>query len=86
MNTRHTIPTIVLCTLVGFALSAGAQVTASTPYTVSTFATSVLGVYFQPDSIAVLHNHIYIGFGNNAPQTVLTARAAPLLNTIAMAT
>jgi hypothetical protein len=66
MNTRHIIPMIVLCTLVCLALSAGAQVTALTPYTVSTFASSVLGVYFQPDSIAVLHNDIFIGFGNNA--------------------
>lgn len=51
------------------ALSAAAQVTAATPYTVSTFATSVLGVYFQPDSIAVLDGHIFIGFGNNVSTT-----------------
>jgi hypothetical protein len=41
------------------------QVTATTPYTVSVFATSVLGVYFQPDSIAEVGGHIFIGYGNN---------------------
>ena len=46
-----------------------AQVTAVTPYTVSTFATSVPGVYTQPDSIAVLGNHVFIGFGNGVSTT-----------------
>jgi hypothetical protein len=45
-------------------LAAAGQVTASIPYTVSTFATGVAGVYFQPDSIAVLGGHIFIGYGN----------------------
>jgi hypothetical protein len=43
-----------------------AQVTAVPPYTVSVFATSVPNVYFQPDSIAVLDEHIFIGFGDGA--------------------
>lgn len=46
------------------ALVAAAQVTASVPYTVSTFAAGVSGVYFQPDSIALLNRHIFIGYGN----------------------
>ena len=40
------------------ALAAFGQVTASAPYTVSTFAAGVSGVYFQPDSIALLNSHI----------------------------
>jgi hypothetical protein len=46
------------------ALSATAQVTASVPYTVSTFATGVPGEYSAPDSIAVVGGHIFIGYGN----------------------
>jgi hypothetical protein len=48
------------------AMLANGQVTALVPYTVSTFATSVPGVYFQPDSIAVLDGHVFVAFGNNA--------------------
>jgi hypothetical protein len=33
---------------------------------VSVFATSVPHVYYQPDSIAVWNNRVFIGFGNNA--------------------
>jgi len=56
-------PFVVVCALF-LAVTASAQVTASVPYTVSTFATGVPGTYFQPDSIAVLGNHIFIGYGN----------------------
>jgi hypothetical protein len=56
--------TILLLVLLFSALAVEGQVTAVPPYTVSTFATSVAGVYFQPDSIAVRGNHIFIGFGN----------------------
>ena len=49
-----------------FSAAAFAQVSAVAPYTVSTFATSVPGVYTQPDSIAVLDGHVFIGFGNGA--------------------
>jgi hypothetical protein len=66
MKMRHSVRMIVLCTLPFLALAAAAQVTASVPYSVSTFATSVLGVYYQPDSIAVLDGHIFVGFGNSA--------------------
>ncbi|MGC2477055.1 MAG: hypothetical protein WA485_22150 [Candidatus Sulfotelmatobacter sp.] len=43
-----------------------AQVTAVPPYTVSVFATSVPNVYFQPDSIAILGDSIFIGYGDGA--------------------
>jgi hypothetical protein len=46
--------------------TADAQVTATPPYTVSVFATSVPHVYYQPDSIAVWNNSVFIGYGNNA--------------------
>jgi hypothetical protein len=46
------------------ALAAAGQVTPTVPYTVSTFATGISGVYFQPDSIALLNGHIFVGYGN----------------------
>lgn len=48
------------------SISTLAQVTAVPPYTVSVFAASVPNVYFQPDSIAVLNGHIFIGYGDGA--------------------
>ncbi len=69
MSVQHSARIIALCGVLLLALAAAGQVTALTPYTVSTFATSVLGVYFQPDSIAVLDGHIFIGFGNNVSTT-----------------
>ncbi|MGB8580149.1 MAG: hypothetical protein WCD47_04965 [Candidatus Sulfotelmatobacter sp.] len=64
MNARRIAPLIAMCSIVLIAVAANSQVTASVPYSVSTFATSVPGVYFQPDSIAVVDGHIFIGFGN----------------------
>jgi hypothetical protein len=51
------------------ALTAAGQVTASVPYTVSTFAAGVDGVYTKPDSIAVLDGRVFIGYGNNVSTT-----------------
>ena len=48
--------------LTGLFMSA--QVTASAPYTVSTFATSIPGVDFAPDSIAVLNGNVFVGYGD----------------------
>lgn len=45
---------------------ASAQVVATAPYTVSAFATSIPGVDFAPDSIAVGGGHVFIGYGNGA--------------------
>ncbi|HWY56313.1 MAG TPA: hypothetical protein VNZ03_17745 [Terriglobales bacterium] len=59
-----------ICGIVFLALAtvvtASAQVTATPPYTVSVFATSVPHVYYQPDSIAVWKNSVFVGYGNNA--------------------
>jgi hypothetical protein len=57
---------MVVCGILLTALAAVGQVTATVPYTVSTFATGVATVYFQPDSIALLNGHIFIGYGNGA--------------------
>jgi hypothetical protein len=54
----------ILC--LAMTATAAAQVTAVPPYKVSVFATSVPHVYYQPDSIAVWNNRVFIGFGNNA--------------------
>ncbi len=43
---------------------ASAQVVASAPYTVSVFTTSIPGVDFAPDSIAVLGGHVFVGYGD----------------------
>ena len=66
MNANHSVRMIALGAVLLAALAVFGQVTAVPPYTVSTFASSVPGVYFQPDSIAVLDGHIFIGFGNGA--------------------
>jgi hypothetical protein len=50
--------------LTGFV--ACAQVVASAPYTVSVFATSIPGVDFAPDSIAVLNGNVFVGYGDGA--------------------
>jgi hypothetical protein len=57
---------LIFCGVLLTAMMAAAQVTASVPYTVSTFASGVAGVSFAPDSIAVLDSHIFIGYGNAA--------------------
>jgi hypothetical protein len=54
------------CFVLLTALAAAGQVIAAVPYTVSTFATGVANLYFQPDSIALLDGHIFIGYGNGA--------------------
>jgi len=47
-------------------VTARAQVTTVPPYTVSVFATSMKPNYYQPDSIAVWNDKVFIGYGNNA--------------------
>lgn len=58
-----TLRLVALCVVLS-PISAVSQVTALPPYTVSVFATSVTGSYTQPDSIAVLKGHIFVGYGN----------------------
>jgi hypothetical protein len=55
---------VVVCGALLTGLAASGQVVASAPYTVSTFATSIPGVDFAPDSIAVLHGKIFVGYGD----------------------
>jgi len=62
MKVQHSARLLVFAMLLT-TLTAAGQVT-SVPYTLSTFATGVVGTYFQPDSIAVLGNRIFIGYGN----------------------
>jgi hypothetical protein len=45
---------------------ASAQVVATAPYTVSVFATSIPGVDFAPDSIAVGGGYVFVGYGDGA--------------------
>jgi hypothetical protein len=48
------------------SVTADAQVTAVPPYSVSVFATSRKPQYYQPDSIAIWKDRIFVGYGNNA--------------------
>ena len=61
---------ILRLVIVGAALLTGlvasGQVVASAPYTVSVFTTSIPGVDFAPDSIAVLDGHVFVGYGDGA--------------------
>src|SRR5580693_825547 len=62
-----TFPSILRVTLICMILLTGlaafAQVAAA-PYTISVFATSIPGVDFAPDSIAVLEGHVFVGYGD----------------------
>ena len=64
MRVHKSVRLMAACSILLTALAAAGQVTASVPYTVSTFATGVATVYFQPDSIALLNGHIFIGYEN----------------------
>jgi hypothetical protein len=66
MRVHKSLQLMVVCGVLTTALAAVAQVTATVPYTVSTFATGMANVYFQPDSIALLDGHVFIGYGNGA--------------------
>src|SRR5579863_5811188 len=55
---------MVVCGALLTGLAASAQVVASAPYTVSVFATSIPGVDFAPDSIAVLDGNVFVGYGD----------------------
>jgi hypothetical protein len=66
MKVHRSTRLIAMLSVLLTALAAAGQVTATVPYTVSTFATGVPTVYFQPDSIALLDGHIFIGYGNGA--------------------
>jgi hypothetical protein len=69
MKIRYASKMIALCSVMLLTLAAAGQVTALPPYSVSIFAKSLLGVYFQPDSIAAVDGRIYVGFGNNVSTT-----------------
>ena len=69
MHIQRSARLALVCCLALTTLAAFGQVTPSTPYTVSVFATGVAGTYTKPDSIAILGGHIFIGYGNNVSTT-----------------
>ena len=69
MKTLHYARLLVLGALTLTAVAGFGQATASVPYTVSLFATGVAGSYTQPDSIAVLGNHVFVGYSNGVSTT-----------------
>lgn len=69
MKRLHYARMFAVCIFLLAAAAAYGQATASVPYTVSVFATGVAGSYTKPDSIAVLGNHVFIGYGNGVSTT-----------------
>lgn len=69
MNRLNKACVFVICTFLLTASAALGQATASVPYTVSVFATGVAGSHTKPDSIAVLGNRVFIGYGNGVSTT-----------------
>jgi hypothetical protein len=69
MRLTNSVWRVATLSILLWALTAAGQVTATVPYSVSVFATSVTGVYTQPDSIAVLGGHVFVGYGNNVSTT-----------------
>jgi hypothetical protein len=63
MNVYHRAR-LLLFGILSMALTAAGQLSTPVPYSISTFATGVAHVYFQPDSIALLDGRIFIGYRN----------------------
>jgi len=66
MKSSNILRLVILGVAVLTGSVAAAQVVASAPYTVSVFTTSIPGVDFAPDSIAVLDGHVFVGYGDGA--------------------
>jgi len=64
MKTRFAPSAILLLSTLVPSVSAQSAPTAVKGYSVSIFAKSAAGKYTKPDSIAVLDDHIYIGYGD----------------------
>ncbi len=65
MKSPRILQLALVCGALLIRLASG-QVVAHAPYTISTFATSIPGVDFAPDSIAVLDGHVFVGYGDGA--------------------
>jgi hypothetical protein len=64
MKSPSILRLILVCGALLSGLAASGQVVASAPYTVSVFATSIPNVDFDPDSIAILDGHVFVGYGD----------------------
>ncbi len=64
MTVQKSARLIAVLSVLLTTLVATGQLSVSAPYTISTFATGVAGTYFQPDSIAVLGDRVFIGYGD----------------------
>ena len=79
MKLRLAASVIALFSVVFLASSAFGQAHAVPPYSASVFAKSLLGVYFQPDSIAAVNGHIFIGYGNNVSTTGADGKSSTIV-------
>jgi hypothetical protein len=66
MKSPSILRLLVFCAALLTGLAASGQAVASTPYAVSVFTTSIPGVDFAPDSVAVLNGHVFVGYGDGA--------------------
>lgn len=66
MKTPSILRLVVVTAVLLTRFAASGQVVASAPYTVSVFATSIPGVDFAPDSIAVVNGNVFVGYGDGA--------------------
>jgi hypothetical protein len=64
MKYQSILQRVVVCGALLTGAAASGQVVASAPYTVSAFATSIAGVDFAPDSIALLDGKVFVGYGD----------------------
>jgi hypothetical protein len=64
MKYQSVLRRVVICGALLTGLAASGQVVPLAPYTVSVFATSIAGVDFAPDSIAVLDGKVFVGYGD----------------------
>ncbi|MFI5113969.1 MAG: hypothetical protein ACHP7J_02410 [Terriglobales bacterium] len=66
MKSPSILRLVAVCVALLTGLAASGQVVALAPYTVSVFATSIPGVDFAPDSIAVVNGDVFVGYGDGA--------------------
>ncbi|MBV8632223.1 MAG: hypothetical protein JOZ83_14945 [Silvibacterium sp.] len=66
---KHAALSMALLLVASVAPASGETPKAEKGYSISVFAKGVKGKYTAPDSIAVLHNHIFIGYGDGNDPT-----------------
>jgi hypothetical protein len=66
MRSTNILGLAAVCASLLTSITVSGQVVASAAYAVSVFTTSIPGVDFAPDSIAVVDGHVFVGYGDGA--------------------